>query len=61
MLKLSEEYLSKNRANITCMEAIVKKNNLASQKTFLKSGYRINEKSSQEYIYFYKHLSKNHL
>lgn len=59
MLILSEEYLTQNRKNINCMNAIVKKENMASQKAFLKLNYSIEERDCQEYIYFYKYLSTN--
>lgn len=59
MLTLSEDYLKQNRLNITCMNAIVKKENVPSQKVFLKLGYRMEEKDSRECIYFYKHLFIN--
>lgn len=57
MLKLAERIIRENKNDITCLEAVVKKNNLPSQMSFLKLDYNIDEKRiDSEYIYFYKYL-----
>lgn len=60
MLKLAEEYLLKERSDITKLQAIVKKENKTSQSCFLKLGYNMDMGLSNDlYFNFYKDLAVN--